>query len=412
MQSSNRNLKIVGLLVLVMSLTSIGIAGAQDPDPSEGLVPTVYLDVPGLSNQSAATLPTSFAFPILGRDESSPTGRPVKYRYVLVSAQYDTTDTGEPRYIRTPFEYNLHWADVVPGYDDPVWGAWIDFPAEPEDPMVVAEDLTDGAYYLIAMQVLNADGAVSLGIGYQVEVVNFKVSAAGYRPEVVLAEAFLGIAYASESFNEIAGGQPLNFSWTASADAYGGVISSYRHGWDLIDVNDPNDPGWAVPPGLSDQNLFASERSFQDGLHTFYLRVVDDSGQYRLMVWRLQVVPFVSRDHQLPLLVIDQVTDPHNLTNNWPDQNGTPRNSEIYRNAYWHFLAEGSGGVAGINWDRDWKNHTDDVNYSDLVKYKAVLCYAQFNDQSQLMFRQFRPVNGVDQYVWLAPYQERGGNYF
>ncbi len=26
------------------------------------------------------------------------------------------------------------------------------------------------------------------------------------------------------------------------------------------------------------------------------------------------------------------------------------------------------------------------------------------------MFQQFRPVNGVDKYVWLAPYQAQGGN--
>jgi hypothetical protein len=28
------------------------------------------------------------------------------------------------------------------------------------------------------------------------------------------------------------------------------------------------------------------------------------------------------------------------------------------------------------------------------------------------MFRQFRPVNGQDQFVWLTPYQQMGGNYF
>ena len=50
--------------------------------------------------------------------------------------------------------------------------------------------------------------------------------------------------------------------------------------------------------------------------------------------------------------------------------------------------------------------------YHDLVQYKAVLCYAQFNDANQLMFRQFRPENGQDKFVWLTPYQYRGGNYF
>ena len=62
-------------------------------------------------------------------------------------------------------------------------------------------------------------------------------------------------------------------------------------------------------------------------------------------------------------------------------------------------------------WDRDWKDHNEEVNYADLVQYKAVLCYAQFSDQQQ-MFQKFRPRNNVDQFVWLAPYQNRGGNFF
>ena len=95
--------------------------------------------------------------------------------------------------------------------------------------------------------------------------------------------------------------------------------------------------------------------------------------------------------------------------NNWPDIDGNPRNDESYRNAYWHFLAEGSGGIDGFDWDQDRFDHRDLVSYADLVGYKAVLCYASSNVQ-QLMFGQLRPQNGVDRYNWLAPYQMGGGN--
>ena len=64
-----------------------------------------------------------------------------------------------------------------------------------------------------------------------------------------------------------------------------------------------------------------------------------------------------------------------------------------------------------MTWDRDWIQHNDQVTFADLVNYKAVLCYAQYSDQ-QAMFREFRPVNNVDQFVWLTPYQQRGGNFF
>jgi len=67
--------------------------------------------------------------------------------------------------------------------------------------------------------------------------------------------------------------------------------------------------------------------------------------------------------------------------------------------------------VANFNWSRDRRDHTDQVRYSDLVAYKTVLIYAR-SHSSQLMFNEFRPENGQDKYVWLTPYQQRGGNLF
>ena len=100
------------------------------------------------------------------------------------------------------------------------------------------------------------------------------------------------------------------------------------------------------------------------------------------------------------------------MTKNWQDQARNPRDAESYRNAYWQFLAAGSGGVHGFDWSRDWMDHRETSPYRDLVQYKAVLCYAQFNDANQTMFQQFRPVRAQDRFVWLTPYQYRGGNYF
>lgn len=48
----------------------------------------------------------------------------------------------------------------------------------------------------------------------------------------------------------------LRFAWEASADP-GLEIKAYRWGWDLIDPDDPNDPGWSGPAGLGDENRSA-----------------------------------------------------------------------------------------------------------------------------------------------------------
>lgn len=388
------------MLALLMLLVG---SGAMALETSE-LVPLGRVLIPNLSVSAAKLMPPTFMVGALGIDPDSPTQLPARYRFLIKSA---VTPSGTV--ISTPYVYALHYAEVL-ALDDPAWSEWMDVPAAPEEIALEVVGLPDNEYFLISVQFLDQNGATSDPWGYQIGTAHVRILANFFRPDVTLVEPFLGQAVSTTTTSEVAGGQPLNFSWTATADAYAGEIVSYRHGWDLIDVDDPNDLGWAVPPGLGETNLFAAERSFSEGYHVFTLRVEDSANQVRVMNWELRVVPFVSREFQLELMIIDQVVDAN--VNNWPDEFGAPRNDESYRNPWWHFLADGVGGVTGANWERDWSNHTDEVSFSDIVAYKVVLCYAQFNDVAQRMFQQFRPVNNVDKYVWLAPYAERGGNVF
>lgn len=48
----------------------------------------------------------------------------------------------------------------------------------------------------------------------------------------------------------------LRFEWNATPDP-GLEIKAYRWGWDLIDPDDPNDPGWSGPAGLGAENKSA-----------------------------------------------------------------------------------------------------------------------------------------------------------
>jgi len=393
-------LPMVGMAIL-LTVVMLGTALAQSP--SDGLVPTVRVLVPNLSQTQAKIMPPDFSVGVMGLDPDSESNLPLKYRYLLASAQYNETSS-----IRTKTEYDQHGAGLLL-WDDPAWSGWVDFPGDGMPPFIELAGLAADEYFLLALQVMDADGAVSLSLDYQLEVFNFQVKDGHYYPAVTLCEQYLGCTSNATSMTQIASGQPLNFSWIADAAAYGGTIVSYRHGWDLVDPNDPNDPGWAVPPGLDPDNYFAAERIFQEGLHSFYLQVVDNSGQVRNVTWQLSVVPFVSRDNQLELLLLDQTVDANSQA--WPDQNGNPRDNQVYRNAYWEFLDDVSGGVSGFDLNRDRMDHTATPMYSDLVKYKAVLVYAR-NNVNQTLYGQLRPVNGQDKFVWLAPYQYMGGNFF
>jgi hypothetical protein len=407
MKNSEFKTGLSGWVVLAVVVLAVGSGWAQTSP--EDYLPRARVQYPNLGSQGYKIVPPTFTVGVMGTDPDSDTAMPVKFRMFFIEAQYGTDPYGNPLYIRTKSDYENYGRDLIP-WDHPYWSEWIPYSPDSADRMVTFPNLQDEAYFLFAVQVMDVNGAVSTGLDYQIEVMHLKTQAGVFAPYVGLHEPFLPDLSSTVAQHEIAAGQPLNFFWEASAAAYNGTIVSCRHGWDIIDTDDPNDPGWAVPAGLEPENFVDQERTFQDGIHTFDLVVVDNVGQQRHMQRVLTVVPFVDPSYQLPLALIDQVVDKNVQT--WPDAQGVPRDQDSYRDGYWSFIAGGSGGVAGFNSDRDWFDDVESVRYSDVVKYRAVLCYARFNNVGQTMFAQFRPQNDLDQYVWLDPYQQRGGNLF
>jgi len=387
--------------------------GAVDPTPAQmsftstTLVPTVRGLYPSLGDV-AKYVPSTVTLGYDGVDPDFSLGIPARVRFLWRFAELGEEPNIQEIYTRT--QYNTEGvADELIDFDDPNWTAWFPYGATEQDRRISIPDQEDGRRYLFAIQAQDTAGAVSLGKAYQQQVLNFQVSANSFKPGITASENFLGSTNVN-TFSEIPAGQPLNFQWNATADYYNGTVVTLRHGWDLVDPDDANDPGWSVPPGLTQQNRFSEERAFFEGDHVFYIRAVDDSGQVSVLTWSIRVIPFVNRDFQLPLLVIDQVVD--DQSNQWADiSGGIYYDKEGYRNSFWHFLADGEGGVEQFDWDNDRFRHIDRIKYADLVNYKAVLIYARSHAQ-QLMFSQFRPTNRNDQFVWLAPYQNQGGNVF
>jgi hypothetical protein len=375
--------------------------GAVDPSPAQmsftstTLVPLGWGVYPSLSNV-AKPVPTTVTLNYEGLDPDFDLRVPSRVRFLWRPAVAE-----DGTQIITKFRYENYYDELI-DFNDPDWTGWVSYGTTEADRRISFPDQTPGEYFLFAVQVQDT-------AGYQREVLNLEISEPGrFRPGVNVSELYLGTTSTSTG-DDIAAGQPLNFSWSASAAHYNGTVVSYRHGWDLQDIDDANDPGWSVPPGLSEQNRYAEVNSFQEGEHRFFLRVVDDSGNVAKFSWALRVIPNIDREYQYPLMLLDQTVDAQ--TNQWPGQGGSPAyDKQEFRNAYWRFL-EGQGGVQNFSWEEDRWDHTEQVNYADMVWYKAVLMYARSNS-SQLLFSEFRPVNGVDKFVWLAPYQQQGGNLF
>jgi hypothetical protein len=82
-------------------------------------------------------------------------------------------------------------------------------------------------------------------------------------------------------------GVELNFRWTGNADSYGGAISCYQYGWDVADLNNPSD--W--DSDCSQFNLGCTA-IWYSGVHTLYVRCVDNSGSETLGQVEINIVPF------------------------------------------------------------------------------------------------------------------------
>jgi hypothetical protein len=104
---------------------------------------------------------------------------------------------------------------------------------------------------------------------------------------------------------EVFATQPLEFRWNGDASSYGGVIDGYRYGWDILDPNDEEDPGWSVGWAQGEAWLEAPTRSFLTGHHNFIVQTRDNSGTLSRIAYELDVVGFVPDSEKRDLLLID-----------------------------------------------------------------------------------------------------------
>ncbi|MBK7771614.1 MAG: hypothetical protein IPI48_14145 [bacterium] len=177
--------------------------------------------------------------------------------------------------------YIAHVADLV-APTNPEWSDWQPYGATEEERSCLYPGLNHGGIYLFAVQVRDAAGRVSTITDYNPRggEVLWMRAVSQHRPRYLGCEETRG-----DRTRSIDPGQVVAFYWWADARDYNGMIASCRHGWDLLDPNDPLDPGWAVEPGLDPANLATEPISFATGEHVLTIRVIDDFGQVGNRVW-------------------------------------------------------------------------------------------------------------------------------
>jgi hypothetical protein len=135
-------------------------------------------------------------------------------------------------------------------------------------------------------------------------------------------------------------GSTLRFYWSGNAEQYGGIVTGYRYGLDIDDINDPLQ--WS--PWSADRTSF--EWSFveaDEGQHSFYLQVKDNGGGVSYGILDFSVVKF---DFFKTLYIVDDLVNTREL--------GDPQSvdpTDQQQDAFWRELLAAAGLVEGSDAD-------------------------------------------------------------
>ncbi len=268
----------------VRAVDNEGLAD-QTPDyrsfNSNNIAPTVALQPPIMPGLDAEfTGPPVIVFNWEGDDPVDETTEiePVASRYVIIPTAVTLSGSGD-KYVSFPD--SLY---VLPSKYE--WSAWTAWDAEDGSGkravisnLIRVGDAPGAGYYLFAVQAMDEAGAITPVFDYQTIGKNncARVRVSGnVGPLLTVRETFLGtqtfIGGSKPVRIDVAGGQPINFRWSANADTYGGEIIAYRYGWDIR--NPDNDQEWS---SWSLSTRSALTQSFSTGSHRFFLEVRDNA---------------------------------------------------------------------------------------------------------------------------------------
>ncbi len=400
-------MKTVGMLVLLLALPLISVA----QDPGVLVVEPVILAGGPDAYDSARGVSPNLEISMLYQPDLNAAAVDA-WRYVVVEAWLD--DPGI--WVASRYAYETYGTGLV-DFENDGWSDWTDW----DDPDATQRftitgldaETPDGArkYYLLALQVRDVTGAVSTELDYCVTVHHFFIDT-GLVPELTVRESHLESAVFSGTHgmvhDDLAAGQELRFEWYGSADAYGGTIAGYRWGWDVSDLDDPDDPGWMVPFGTGPDHTATPVATFPSGIHVLTIECRDAATALTRAQYVLSVVPVPPMSQRRPLLLIDDVNDHASL--GWFDEDDIPLDNDFYRDGFWEGVL---AGVEGWDPDQDVVDAEEDQSwdYRDAVEYRSLVWSIRSHPHSYVDNRFVAPY-GSDRYVWLEPFMEHVGNVF
>ena len=215
-----------------------------------------------------------------------------------IDMPWNYQDVDSIRYLNT-----LYYPGIIddlnkyPGIFEDMWNDWIWYHAEGDSGKQTTlgddEILLTNTSYIFAVQAKDEAGAVSSIFDKSTNLRHF-VAMQPTGPVLRINEPYLGtFAFLGLDFHpvlvEVPPGFEMNWTWTGDASSYGGVVQSFRYGWDVADLNDPAE--WDVFP--NPYVTSASPKTFYSGIHTLYVESADNLGTKTLGRMEVTIIPIV-----------------------------------------------------------------------------------------------------------------------
>ena len=210
-------------------------------------------------------------------------------------------------------DFDQSWVEteayIRDNQDAPEWSEWHKYKPHKSEGTSWQTPPLDFGPYVFAVQA-RGPGHVVTDIALGQSMVRLLISNRMTGPVFRVFNRYIGSILTSTTTTpptvlDIPSGVPMSFTLSASAEAYGGVVSGYRYGWDISDPDD--DSQWEIDftPFIGDLAR-VPPRAFFSGWHTFHAEVVDNWGFKSRVPVETNIIPTVMAR---PLLLVDDVVE-------------------------------------------------------------------------------------------------------
>lgn len=335
------------------------------------LSPTVNIEVPRRASLNPAMVPaiTTFRWKATDYIDDLVTPQPAEsVQFALVSAE-------------DGFQETIDWLRANQESRD-AWHPWVDYKAPGDSGKFWTSDVLEYGPYIFAIRAKDEAGAITPVLDEAHNVRRLRVSQRSTGPLMTVTNPYLGpvattVCNTPVVILDIIAGVPMEFCWTADAETYGGLVTGYRYGWDIVDVNDPDQ--WEIDyTPFANRRQCSPPRTFYFGTHTFTVETMDNSGYCSRIEVKVNVVQFTMARN---LVLIDDFSSDEQEMAGWngPTLGLIPSDAE--HDAFWNDVL---GAIEGFDPDMDVLevNNRTTIELTRIADYKSMVWNVYSNKSS------------------------------